>query len=100
MGVTSCSDMIVSRYIAQKRTEEISMEDRNGEVAAGRRDFIRAGLGLAGGIALPGLSGHAWAADQAPVGSWPAGVEVNSVFIGIAVPRIGTYAVQGEDELK
>src|SRR5690348_17382962 len=77
------------------------MRDRNGKVAAGRRDFIRAGLGLAGGIALPGLSGHAWAAENhPPIGTWPAGVEGNSVFIGIAVPRTGTYAVQGEDELK
>ena len=76
------------------------MGDRNGKVAGGRRDFIRAGLGLAGGIALPGLTGHAWAADQAPIGTWPAGVQGNSVFIGIAVPRTGTYAVQGEDELK
>src|SRR6478752_7597660 len=76
------------------------MTDRNGKVAGGRRGFIRAGLGLAGGIALPGLTNHAWAADQAPIGTWPAGVQGNSVFIGIAVPRTGTYAVQGEDELK
>ncbi len=30
----------------------------------------------------------------------PAGVSGDSVFIGISVPRTGTYAVQGEDELK
>ena len=77
------------------------MKDRNGKVAGGRRDFIRAGLGLAGGIALPGLSSPAWGAENhPPIGTWPAGVEGNSVFIGIAVPRTGTYAVQGEDELK
>ncbi|MES2184448.1 MAG: substrate-binding protein [Pseudomonadota bacterium] len=40
------------------------------------------------------------AADQPPIGNWPAGVAGNSVFIGITVPRTGTYAVQGEDELK
>ena len=42
----------------------------------------------------------AWAKDEPPIGTWPAGSQGNSVFIGIAVPRTGTYAVQGEDELK
>ena len=35
-----------------------------------------------------------------PLGTWPAGSSGSSVFIGITVPRTGTYAVQGEDELK
>ncbi|MDQ2733949.1 MAG: ABC transporter substrate-binding protein [Pseudomonadota bacterium] len=67
-----------------------------------RRDFLKTGLGVAGGLALPGLvlPGLAVAADGPPIGTWPAGVSGNSVFIGISVPRTGTYAVQGEDELK
>jgi ABC-type branched-subunit amino acid transport system substrate-binding protein len=66
-----------------------------------RRDFIRVGLGAAGGIALPaGLVSPAFAADHPPIGTWPAGTQGDSVFIGISVPRTGTYAVQGEDELK
>jgi branched-chain amino acid transport system substrate-binding protein len=66
-----------------------------------RRDFIRTGLGAAGGIALPSMvMSSAFAADRAPVGTWPAGVSGDSVFIGISVPRTGTYALQGEDELK
>jgi len=66
-----------------------------------RRNFIRLGLGAAAGLALPaGLAGRAFAADQPPLGTWPVGAQGNSVFIGIAVPRTGTYAVQGEDELK
>src|SRR5512140_551984 len=66
-----------------------------------RRDFIRTGLGLAGGLAIPGaFSLPAFAADKPPIGTWPAGASGNSVFIGISVPRTGTYAVQGEDELK
>src|SRR5512135_2775468 len=66
-----------------------------------RRDFIRTSLGLAGSLAILGaFSGPACAADKPPVGTWPAGASGNSVFIGIAVPRTGTYAVQGEDELK
>src|SRR4051794_2196848 len=72
--------------------------DSNGN---GRRRFIRTGLGLAGALALPaGFSGRALAADQPPIGTWPAGANGSSIFIGIAVPRTGTYAVQGEDELK
>ncbi len=62
-----------------------------------RRGFLKAGAGVAGGLLLPTLS---FAADQPPIGTWPAGSTGNSVFIGIAVPRTGAYAVQGEDELK
>ena len=38
--------------------------------------------------------------DHPPIGTWPAGVQGKEVFIGVAVPRTGTYAEQGEDELK
>ena len=78
------------------------MQDRNsGSFAVGRRRFMQAGLGVAGGLALPaGFVSEAFAADQPPIGTWPGGTSGNSVFIGISVPRTGTYAVQGEDELK
>jgi len=63
-----------------------------------RRKFIEgAGLAMGGLAALPRL---AFAEDQPPIGTWPAGSSGDSVFIGITVPRTGTYAVQGEDELK
>jgi branched-chain amino acid transport system substrate-binding protein len=68
-----------------------------------RRQMLMAGTGLVGTAMLPGLSGVAFAAgeeDAAPVGTWPAGVSGDTVSIGVAVPRTGTYAVQGEDELK
>ena len=78
------------------------MQDRNsGSFTFGRRRFMQAGLGVAGGLALPaGFVSEAFAADQPPIGTWPGGASGNSVFIGISVPRTGTYAVQGEDELK
>ena len=78
------------------------MQDRKKDSHnAARREFVRTGLGIAGGLALPGLVSQAYAAEQhPPVGTWPAGASGDSVFIGIAVPRTGTYAVQGEDELK
>jgi ABC-type branched-subunit amino acid transport system substrate-binding protein len=62
-----------------------------------RRTIIGAGGALLAGAALPRL---AFAEDRPPIGTWPAGSQGSSVFIGIAVPRTGTYAVQGEDELK
>src|SRR5215475_5124121 len=66
-----------------------------------RRAFMGAGLGVAGGLMLPGgFPTRAFAAEQPAIGTWPAGSSGSSVFIGIAVPRTGTYAVQGEDELK
>ena len=72
-----------------------------GPVTDGRRQFIRTGLSVAGGLVLPaGFASEALAADQPPIGTWPAGASGSSVFIGISVPRTGTYAVQGEDELK
>src|SRR5579859_3871711 len=63
-----------------------------------RRDFMRTGLGLAGSLALPGFVSQAFA--QQANGTFPGGVQGNDVFIGAAVPRTGTYAEQGEDELK
>jgi len=78
------------------------MQQRKGDPhSTRRRELIRAGVGLAGGLALPaGYATRAFADDQPPIGTWPAGSQGDSVFIGICVPRTGTYAVQGEDELK
>ena len=68
-----------------------------------RRSLLRAGAGLAGTALMPSLLGPAFAvgvSDQPPVGTWPAGQQGDTVYIGAAVPRTGTYSVQGEDELK
>src|SRR5665213_4118904 len=67
-----------------------------------RRSLLKASAGLAGGAMMPGLvmSMPVYAADQPPIGTWPAGSSGSSVTIGAAVPRTGSYAVQGEDELK
>ncbi|MEO8849458.1 MAG: substrate-binding protein [Casimicrobiaceae bacterium] len=64
---------------------------------AGRRSFLKAGAAAAGGMLLPNM---VFAADHPAIGTYPAGSSGDSVFIGIAVPRTGPYAVQGEDELK
>jgi ABC-type branched-subunit amino acid transport system substrate-binding protein len=64
-----------------------------------RRHALQLGAGLAGAAAA-GVPRTSWAEDHPPIGTWPAGVSGNTVFIGISVPRTGTYAVPGEDELK
>jgi ABC-type branched-subunit amino acid transport system substrate-binding protein len=56
---------------------------------------------LAGGAIIPaGTISRAFADDKPAIGTWPAGSSGSSVFVGVTVPRTGTYAVQGEDELK
>jgi ABC-type branched-subunit amino acid transport system substrate-binding protein len=67
-----------------------------------RRDALTSGAALAGLAAVTtGWPRAARAADAYPaLGTYPAGSTGDSVFIGVAVPRTGTYAVPGEDELK
>ena len=66
-----------------------------------RRKLLQSAAGLAGGVMLPaGMALPAFADDKPAIGTYPAGSSGSSVFIGITVPRTGTYAVQGEDELK
>ena len=72
--------------------------DLNAHVS--RRSLLQVGAGLMGGALLPGTIGSALAEDHPSIGTYPAGSSGSSVFIGISVPRTGTYAVQGEDELK
>jgi ABC-type branched-subunit amino acid transport system substrate-binding protein len=57
-------------------------------------------LGMAGATGAIMLPNWAMAEDQPPIGTWPAGSQGDTVNIGVAVPRTGTYAEQGEDELK
>ena len=78
------------------------MQDRKRDLRnQSRRNFVRTSLGVAGGLALPAaFAPRAFAAGEAPIGTWPAGVSGDTVYIGAAVPRTGAYAAQGEDELK
>ena len=73
-----------------------------------RRHLLRqavatgAGLGaLSAGISPPfGFMPAAFAADQPPIGTWPASSQGPTVTIGAAVPLTGSYAQSGADELK
>jgi branched-chain amino acid transport system substrate-binding protein len=63
-----------------------------------RRGVLKAGGALLAATALPRVARAT--ETYPPLGTYPAGSAGSSVFIGITVPRTGTYAVQGEDELK
>jgi branched-chain amino acid transport system substrate-binding protein len=81
--------------------ENVMQNRKSNSYSNSRRDFIRTSLGVAGALTLPaGFTTRAFAADHPAIGSYPAGSSGNSVFIGITVPRTGSYALQGEDELK
>ena len=73
-----------------------------------RRAILKQAAALTTGLGSLSVSGHsslrllrpAFAADHPAIGTYPSGASGDSVFIGATVPRTGTYAVQGEDELK
>ncbi len=71
-----------------------------------RRAILKGSAGLAAGLGAYSFAGdlrfigEVSAADHPAIGTYPVGSSGTSVFIGITVPRTGTYAVQGEDELK
>jgi branched-chain amino acid transport system substrate-binding protein len=69
-------------------------------IATSRRRVLQAGAGLVGGALAAILPEHALAANEPPLGTWPGGSSGPSVFVGLTVPRTGTYAVPGEDEIK
>ena len=68
-----------------------SMGEHELRAGVSRRTLLQAGAGLVGGSLLPaGLAMPAFAADQPPIGTWPAGSSGDTVYIGASVPRTGT----------
>src|ERR1700742_1146906 len=66
-----------------------------------RRSLLQTAAGVTGGALMPaGLIMPALADDHPAIGSYPAGSSGSSVFVGISVPRTGTYAAAGEDLIK
>jgi branched-chain amino acid transport system substrate-binding protein len=75
--------------------------ERAMDTEVSRRALLQGGAGLVGGTLLSGgFAMPAFAEDHPAIGTYPAGSSGSSVFVGASVPRTGTYAVQGEDELK
>jgi branched-chain amino acid transport system substrate-binding protein len=85
------------RRLSLCNREENSMKSFD-SINPSRRRVLTAAGALVASASLPRLS--IAAEDRPPMGSWPDGSSGSSVFIGISVPRTGTYAAQGEDELK
>jgi ABC-type branched-subunit amino acid transport system substrate-binding protein len=67
-----------------------------------RRHVLQLGAGVASTAFIPGLGtiGWAYADDKPAIGTWPAGSQGDTVYIGAAVPLTGAYASSGEDERK
>jgi ABC-type branched-subunit amino acid transport system substrate-binding protein len=65
-----------------------------------RRGLLQAGTALASGSMIAPMMALPVLADNPAIGTYPAGSSGSSVFVGLTTPRTGTYAVQGEDELK
>lgn len=76
-----------------------TIQDLN--IAVSRRALLQTAAGLAGGAMLPAsMIIPALAEDHPALGTYPAGSSGPSVFVGISVPRTGTYASSGEDLIK
>jgi ABC-type branched-subunit amino acid transport system substrate-binding protein len=86
----------------------VTIDKKPSSNGVSRRHLLRqavatgAGLGaLSAGISPPfGFMPAAFAADQPPIGTWPASSQGPTVTIGAAVPLTGSYAQSGADELK
>ncbi len=63
-----------------------------------RRAVLGRAALLAGGSILPACARAG--ESYPPLGTYPESSSGESVFVGIALPRTGTYAQQGEDELR
>ena len=75
--------------------------DSDCDIAISRRSLFVGAAGLIGGALLPtGMIQPAFAEDYPALGTYPAGSSGSSVFVGISVPRTGTYAAAGEDLIK
>jgi branched-chain amino acid transport system substrate-binding protein len=86
----------------------VSQPDLPARKSLSRRAILQASAATAAGLGMCSFGGSrplwlvrdAWAKSYPAIGTYPEGSAGSSVFIGITVPRTGTYAVQGEDELK
>ena len=85
----------------------MAKDEKPFSIAVSRRGLLRqavatgAGIGaLSAGFPSPFGITSAHAEDRPPIGTWPEGASGPAVTVGIAVPRTGTYAESGEDELK
>src|SRR5579875_1558472 len=63
----------------------------------GRRRLLGAGLGGFAALGLPARLALAADGTHPPIGTWPAGVQGDTAFIGITTPLTGPYSADGKD---
>ena len=73
------------------------MTTKDRPVSITRRGVLGASAAI--GVAAAGLR-PGWAADEAPIGTWPSGTQGDSVFVGLGCESTGPYSAQGGDMLK
>jgi len=67
-------------------------------VSLNRDRFLRTTAGAVAGLAAgTGELRSGFAADESPIGTFPAGVGADSVFVGLCCPLTGSYGADGED---
>ena len=75
------------------------MNNRSDAGGLRRRQMLQLGVGAAGGLMLPALGAGQAFADEAPLGTWPAGTTGSSVFVGVTSPLTGPYSADGKDHV-
>lgn len=82
------------------KVEAIEPSAGAGGTQISRRSLVRVGVGAAAVIATPLSAPSVWAKNYPSLGTYPAGVEGKSVFVGGLVPLTGPYASSGQDMKK
>jgi ABC-type branched-subunit amino acid transport system substrate-binding protein len=67
------------------------------DTGIGRRALLLGSAGLAGATMLGSMLPSHAAAAEAPIGTWPAGVSGDTVFVGVTSPLTGPYSEDGKD---
>lgn len=68
------------------------------DISLTRRSLMRAGIGASvAGFFLPYATSPAWAKDYPALGTFPAGTNGSSIFVGCLVPLTGPYSASGKD---
>lgn len=75
-----------------------STDKQNARLSLSRRNLVMAGIGASvAGILLPRGTPPAWAKAYPALGSFPAGTNGSSIFVGCLVPLTGPYSASGKD---
>ena len=72
--------------------------NQSADISLSRRSLLKAGIGASvAGFLLPQGTSPAWAKDYPALGTFPAGANLKSIFIGGVMPLTGPYSSSGKD---